>query len=723
MMGFLAPWFVVAGLAAVGLPILFHMLRRTPRGRMPFSAVMFLVPSPPRLTRRSRIENWPLLLLRGLILLLLALAFGRPFLRQWLERTPEAPRGERVVVLLDNSASMRRGDLWQRAVGEVQKAVDRAGPNDELAIIAFAKQARPVVSFELWRETPVGERAGLVRSALAELQPSWSATWLDDALLNTVDAIEVAGRGDTKADAARSQRVVLISDMQSGSRTTGLQDIEWPKNVMVQVVSLPIKTSNAAIHGLETNEDPPSGDKEHRIRVMLTNAADSSRESFALAWTSEPLKQKTSDGDRAASDYYVPPGQTRVVRAPPLASRDVTELTLSGDDEPFDNRYWFIVPHRQRLRVLHLASEAADDQRSLRFFLERALGQTAVDRVIDVESVDPQAEGTRVLTEQGLADVPLVVMASQRELAKPWSEALNAWIDRGGLALAVLTHADDAGWRALLPTELATGKGITVSEAKAAREYALLSEFDRQHPLFAPFADPRYSDFTKIRFWHHRQLSFDETAAKSVRVLARFDSGDPAVVEFPHRAGRVIVMTAGWHPQDSQLGVSSKFVPLLSTLVEMGWQKSPTATTHETDATIDLRTTAQDSRGPWKVRTPTGREVSVAADAPEFALTDGPGVYTVQSSGETHRLAVNLPAEESKTSPFDPEALAALGVEMFKDQSLPSAETVALRQTMQVRELESRQQGWRWLLLAALGVVLIETVYAGRIATLQGVAS
>ena len=43
---------------------------------------MFLAPTPPRLTRRSRLDNILLLLLRASALALLALAFARPFLRE-----------------------------------------------------------------------------------------------------------------------------------------------------------------------------------------------------------------------------------------------------------------------------------------------------------------------------------------------------------------------------------------------------------------------------------------------------------------------------------------------------------------------------------------------------------------------------------------------------------------------------------------------------------------
>ena len=62
-MSFLAPLFLLGTLAVVG-PIIFHLIRRTTREQTPFSSLMFLQPTPPRVTRRSRLENLWLLLLR-----------------------------------------------------------------------------------------------------------------------------------------------------------------------------------------------------------------------------------------------------------------------------------------------------------------------------------------------------------------------------------------------------------------------------------------------------------------------------------------------------------------------------------------------------------------------------------------------------------------------------------------------------------------------------------
>ena len=78
-MSFLTPLYVL-GLAAVIAPLVFHLIRRSPRGEVPFSSLMFLTPTPPRLTRRSRLDNLLLLLLRAAALCVLAFAFARPFL-------------------------------------------------------------------------------------------------------------------------------------------------------------------------------------------------------------------------------------------------------------------------------------------------------------------------------------------------------------------------------------------------------------------------------------------------------------------------------------------------------------------------------------------------------------------------------------------------------------------------------------------------------------------
>src|SRR5262245_24851366 len=110
-MSFLAPLFLLGGLAIAG-PILFHLIRRTTKEHTPFSSLMFLKATPPRMTRRSRLENLWLLLLRCLVIGLLALAFGRPFFQEKIPAPPPLWAAKRTVILVDTSASMRRDGGW-----------------------------------------------------------------------------------------------------------------------------------------------------------------------------------------------------------------------------------------------------------------------------------------------------------------------------------------------------------------------------------------------------------------------------------------------------------------------------------------------------------------------------------------------------------------------------------------------------------------------------------
>ena len=77
-MAFLSPFFLL-GLAALGIPILVHLVRKTRAKRVEFPSLMFVRRIPQRTIRRKRLHNRLLLLMRTLAILLLILAFTRPY--------------------------------------------------------------------------------------------------------------------------------------------------------------------------------------------------------------------------------------------------------------------------------------------------------------------------------------------------------------------------------------------------------------------------------------------------------------------------------------------------------------------------------------------------------------------------------------------------------------------------------------------------------------------
>src|SRR5256885_1547743 len=96
---------LLAGLAAVGLPVLIHFLTRARPRRIAFPPYRFLVEACAGQQAVHRLRTIVLLAVRTLAVLALVLLFARPFLKP--TATANSQVGKRVVLILDGSLSMR----------------------------------------------------------------------------------------------------------------------------------------------------------------------------------------------------------------------------------------------------------------------------------------------------------------------------------------------------------------------------------------------------------------------------------------------------------------------------------------------------------------------------------------------------------------------------------------------------------------------------------------
>jgi len=281
--------------------------------------------------------------------------------------------------------------------------------------------------------------------------------------------------------------------------------------------------------------------------------------------------------------------------------------------------------------------------------------------------------------------------------------ATREWLARGKTALLVLT---DVQMKATLAA-LADFSEVQVTEATG--EYALLGQIEFAHPLFAPFADPRFSDFSHIHFWKHRRIEFPASA--KVQVLAKFDDGAPALTQIPIGSGSLLVLASGWNPGDSQLAVSSKFPPLMQSLLD--WSGAKTAARFQFFTGDTIPSPAVSGEVQWKK--PDEKTQALPADK-AFADTDSPGIYTATLAGKDWKFAVNLPLDESRTAPLSPDELARLGVPLQTSTEYAVAPPAERVRHLQQSELENRQKLWRWLIVGVLAVTLGEIILAGWLA-------
>lgn len=691
-MSLLAPLYALGTLAVLA-PLIFHLIRRAPKGQVPFSSLMFLAPTPPRLTRRSRLDQILLLLLRAAALILLAIGFARPFLRESARLDLETATRSRIALLVDTSASMRRGRLWEKALAKATETIDALGPGDQLAILTFDDVTRPVFSFDESGTLDPSRRQAVARARLQELSPSWGATRLDQALIDAVGVIDDVT--DASEDSGGMPRtIVLVSDLAQGARLTALGDFEWPSDVSLDVLTVTEEGSNAGVQRAADPAGEEAAVTAAGVRVRVSNDLESKRESFTLRWADG---QGVESGDPV--NVYVPPGESRVVRVPrPEDPAKGASVKLSGDSHGFDNTLSLVPSTREETTVLYLGDDRVDDSSGLFYFLERVFQDSPRRKV----TIDPRSPAEALKLDPSKPP-RLAILNGETTAAN--ARTLRSLEEKGTTVLYVARAAGPAESLGILAGLGDAEAPVAMTEAPAGD--ALLAEIAFDHPLFASLAGPQFNDFTKIRFWRHRRL--DPAAIPNGRVLARYEGGDPALIEAPAGKGRLVILTSGWNPPESQLARSSKFVPMMAALLDPTGQFTAEDTDHFVNARVDLPASALG----LKVTKPDGSQAMTLSDRPGFEGTDLPGVYRVETPEGTRSFTVNLDPSETRTAPMELETLEQFGCRLAKAEN--PEEAAEERRQLRNAELEGRQKLWRWLVVAALAILTLETWLAGRL--------
>ncbi len=703
-MSFLYPLFL-AGLALVGLPILLHLIRRATRQPVTFSSLMFLRASAPRFQRRRHLQNLPLLLLRCLILCLLAAAFARPFFRHPAP-TAGAHAGDRWVLLLDASASMRRGDLWNRSVQAAQDLMANISRKDSVCIYRFARDSRPVVGFETWRALAPDQRVQAACAAVAELGPTWQGTHLDQALIRAVEVLEEDAAADTEGRNG-TDHIVLISDLQQGSHLKALQAYEWPDHVNLRLHPITAaQSSNASLQWVTGRRSLAGNTAHDRPKVRVTNSANAITEQFQLHWQGDA----SALAPEATTDVYVAPGRSTLVSATQPADPNTGQvMALTGDAHDFDNQLYVAPAAGTPIDILYWGSDDPNDTRGLYYYLRRAYQNTGQAQI----RVTARA-GTVNLDPTQLHRAHLVVVADR--LAPQNARLLRQALEQGQTVWMVLTSAE-------MQDTLRRLTGIPdVSVEKASPEgYAMLEQLDLSHPLFVPFAEPHLGDFTRLHVWSYQRLVPQQLP--DARVLAWFDTRDPAWLETAVGRGTLLIWTLSWQTAQSDLALSSKFVPLLYSILEHSGALVTQEAQYTIGAAVPVTPRAAMEADAVTIVKPDASSIRLASQQPIFGQTDLPGFYRVESSRAPRTFAVNMPHRESQTAPLDPADLEKLGLRISTAAPQAAGAAKTVRPQLHRAQIEASQRIWHKLLFVALLVLLLEIWLGGWLARQKSNAS
>lgn len=708
-MEFLAPFFAVAGITAAGIPLVLHLLRRTPTERLPFSLVRFLNPGQPKLTRRSTIEHWPLLLLRILALVLLGLAFARPFQRSDTAVSTDDQQGKNIALLIDRSASMRRGGLKEQVIQEVQTITANLQDSDRLRVILFSNTAETAVSFESWAAASSGERSNIIDQLCEEYTADWHATRTGLALQQTADDLIQHGQ------AVDDHEIILVTDFQEGSDFGPVLSGDWPRSVRVSLRKVtPQHSGNASLH---TMQDRRSG----KLLVRIRNDVDATTTQFTL----QPRNREGLTAGPEIAVEAIPGRQTTLPLISMDLSADATSLSLTGDANQFDNLISLPEQNPRTSQIAHAGSTNVNDAESMRYYLQRALdGMTNIGE----QSTESPVQVFDAVTAEGHV-LPVGDRIKLAILTEPVPTellpSLKAVLTRGGIVVAALrSPAMAQSLASLLP------EGVAVSEA-AISDYAMFGRIDYEHPLFAGFSDARFADFSSIRFWKHREITLtppDDTGNDGPApwtVVARFDSGLPAIVRLRSSDnGEIYLLASGWHPDDSQWALSSRFAPMLAGFLDLARPATSEYRRVLTGDSFDPVRQSGSSQG--TLQWPDGTQQSFAEEEGDAEQTarisvDQPGRYTLRGTSEAGETMVTLLAEippaESRTTPLPDGQLYAMG--LARDHAPLASDDATTDDSNSVQasaeQLEAEQDYWRWFLLAGLACLVTEALMATAI--------
>jgi VWA domain-containing protein/aerotolerance regulator-like protein len=674
-MSFLNPLFLL-GIAALAAPVIVHLVRRTKAQRIEFPSLMFVRRVPQRTIRRRQFQNLLLLLLRSLAFLLLVLAFVRPYFGSGQAETA----GQRAnVILLDTSFSMRYDNRFERAKERARAAIEQFSSGDRSALVTFANGY----------EVQNGFTADLnqLKSVLANLQPGSGSTDYIQALR--------AAEGMFKEAGAADKNIILISDFQGSGRNPAEAAYRLSKEIKLTTIDLGEPESpNLAIPEVTVQPLIYQPKYTERLTARIANYSDAAKSGVRVEFqlndrTVEKREIKIAARDATTVDFTgfnLNEGDNRAV------------LQVEGDNFSFDNRRFFTLRRADQLNALVI--EAATRGRGESFYLRNAL-TTGENLPFKVES---KSAGAVNPTE--IANNRVVILNDPGSI----SQALAAQITRfleggGGLIISVGPHTEpDAFNRAfqnIAPAQL--------EEAVQLRgDYVSMSEIKTDHPIFEVFRQSGRLSAARV-FGFHRAVPREQAS-----VLARFENGNPALIESSHGSGRVLLFTSTLDASWNDLPLTPIYLPLVRQMTRYLGEREESAS-HLLGETFTLAA-AKDGSLP-AIDDPSGRRVTDRKQTAtgELIVNAGePGFYHLRYPGISKYSAVNLDGKESD--------LAKLNLEEFV-ASLTGADPAATQaagvtsgeRKLSDEEVESRQHAWWTLLALSLLLFIAEAILARRI--------
>jgi hypothetical protein len=631
MISFLSPLFL-AGAVAAAIPIVLHLLKREPEPRVKFAAVKLLKRAPVEHTERRHIRELLLLALRIAALLLLAVAFARPF----VGGAAASGSTNATIVALDTSYSMSAPGRFERARQLARDAVARAPSSDLVGVVTFSDVADVAAR-------PSADRA-LAIAAIDSAAPGFGTTRYRAALASASELL-----------AGRRGLIVVVTDLQESGWDTG-DRATLPESTRIDVADVGVVPPDLAVTSVRSAGD--------RVMATIRNSGARPRQARVHLMLD----------DKPAGDTTIAIGANASAEATlPTAARAAATMAVSVDDPQglqANNVRYAVIGGATRPALLVVT--ASGDLNREAFYVQSALEASAAGtQTYDAKGV--AAARLASWTADGVAAHAAIIVLSTRGLERHGRELLAGYVRAGGgLLIAAGPEVDGE----VVADVLGAGTPLRIVTAGDAKpEARTLAPADVRHPIFRRFG----ANTATLGLVGFRQVA--RVAGSGCQLLARFTTGEPALIDCPSGDGRALVLASDLGNRWNDFPLHASFVPFLHEAAEY----LASSRSHGSEFLV--------GQGP-------------------AGMAQRPGIVTLPAApprtGAPQRAAVNVDPRESDPARISADEFQA-AVTRLKDGG-------AFEARVEARQQEDRQHLWQYVLAIVLATLAIEGVVASRTA-------
>lgn len=716
---------VLSGLALAGIPILIHLLHRRHFIETRWAAMRFLIQASQKQSRRSRLEQLLLLLIRTLAIVAFVLALARPLSQNTVGAISGTTAVHRIVVL-DASYSMQYRDL-ETLPAESNRVTEAATRFERMR-----EQARDLV-----KSAQPGDVWNLVRASRREprvLIPR--ATGSTDFVLSELEALKVSDSScdlldvlpdvleltQQMADVPEKEVVIYTDSQASFIAPSAPERLQKTRDFLQRIGRVArLNVVNAAL-GSSSNisvtdirSERPYGliDRPTRLLATLRNSGPALKNQVVELLVDDRLVE-TKRVD-LPSDAVTTVDWSFTINTP---GEHIVEVHLADDALPIDNRRRMSLLVRDELRVVIVDShgEAQPRSASTAFYVSRALAPDQSDKPTS-QLIRPTIIAPGDFSNTSLQAIDVLVLCGVWRMTDREIRQLEAFVRSGH---GLLLFPDDSTTAEVFNDSVyRQGAGPAPGSFQSRVTNANVAEpwkFDAQsstHVLLREFQRNPGTGLEATLVFQQTQIAPHADSS----VPLKLTNGSAAILERRYGTGVVLMMTTNPESSWSTWGVlGQSFVPILHEAVLHAAAKDGGANLEVGQVLVQRLPTGQPA-DPIVVRRPNGTAAvpQIVGQAGQeqlvFDEVDTVGVYRLDAE---HRVSdrtlfcANAESVEGVLTMLDPAPLVA-EFNQFTAASEPGALVGMSTGTGSTRLI-------RGLLMAALVLLLIEpfVAYPGR---------